>query len=172
MSPDCKKSNDLYIKSDYSLFHDCEPGVENKPTSQGTCWSPLRSLWNFKMQKKACAFHHFMKTAKPNQIQNPTMTFSPVTILVNSISPRRTSSFKVKYQSRTYYLELVYLLHITLKCTWISEQLHQCSKQESSTQTILRIKPLVLRGQHLHCICFGSFPFRPALIWYHCLDAY
>lgn len=35
MSPDCKKSNYLYVKSDYSLLHDCELEVENKPTSQG-----------------------------------------------------------------------------------------------------------------------------------------
>lgn len=71
--------------------------------------------------------------------------------------PRSTSCLKVKCQSTTSYLELVYLLHITSKCTKISEQLHQSGKQESSTQITLRIKPLLLRGWHLYMLQQLSF---------------
>lgn len=87
-------------------------------------------------RKKACAFQHFLekKTKKP-QLQTMT-TFSPVTILVNSVSSRRTSFFKVKCQSRTYYRELTYL-PLLLNADALLKSGTYIGKQHSSRQTDL-----------------------------------
>lgn len=84
-------------------------------------------------RKKARAFQHFLENKNKKTNHKPRWHFHQLQYLW-TVSSRRTSFFKVKCQSRTYYLELIYLLlllnaHALLKgCTYTG-------KQCSSTQT-------------------------------------